>query len=115
MKSVTQLFCPLLPLLLVPTLFLAGCQTRSHSPPEGDIVTPIGRIAYVYPREDIAIVRLHQSTRIPEDTLWMVENPVGRPTAMIRSTDMRRGRTVGFIIDDGLPNPGDSVFRKLKE
>ncbi|MCH8474866.1 MAG: hypothetical protein LAT55_06525 [Opitutales bacterium] len=106
----------LLFLLLAIALTSTGCRTTpSNDQPEGQIITPLGRIAYVYPRENIAIVRLHRNVRIPEDTLWMVENPTGRPTAMIRSTDMRRGRTIGFLIDQGLPNPGDSVFRKLQE
>ena len=104
------------PFLLGLTLISSGCRTTPAAEiSDSDIIEPIGRVAYVYPREEIAIVRLNSGARVSADRLWIVENPAGRATAMLRSTDTRRGRTLGFVIDEGLPNPGDNVFRKLEE
>ncbi len=102
---------------LVCVLLLAACKTKPGSAPAGPAYSlsaqpVIGRILVTDTRHGTAVVALNlEGTGLPRVDNWQF---ISRrddltPTARLAGTVHRSGSTLGVIIIEGDPQPGDEV------
>ena len=112
-----SLYAKCLPGLILGSLLLLGaCQTSSNQEDQRPVLQamePMGRVMAVYPGQQLVLVDLRATTRlsIEEEALYVTRNANGTITGIVQPSSTRRGRTMGFLIQEGLPNSGDDLYQ----